>query len=82
MYSQPGEAAVRTVTAKTRKRCPMCNKMVEVGQDAVLTDDRWTHDGVSRNHGGAMYRATRGAWHLYHLVCHQEFCRAVAGLVR
>ena len=79
-YYDVGETPVRTVTAKSRKRCPHCNGMVEVGESAVLSDDRWTKDGVSQNHGGAQYSAPRGAWHLYHPECHEAFAAAVASL--
>lgn len=79
-YYEVGETPVRTVTAKTRKRCPHCNRMIELGEAATLTDDRWTKDGISQNHGNAAYRATRGAWHLYHPACHAAFMACVAAL--
>jgi hypothetical protein len=55
-----------TVTAKTRKRCPACKQMIEVGESAVLTDDRYMDSRVQWF--GRQY--ARGAWHLWHSACH------------
>ena len=55
-----------TVTAKTRKRCKACSRMVEVGEEAVLTDDRFMFQRewvYSRSY-------KRGAFHLWHPECH------------
>ncbi len=67
-----------TVAAKKRKRCVGCGKMVEVGEQAVLTDDRYAADRISQNHGGAQYNARLGSWHLWHPACHA----AVRGAAR
>lgn len=53
------------VRAKARKRCPHCGRMVEVGERAVLTDDR--HMAHQPNWMGRTYQ--RGAWHLWHPAC-------------
>jgi len=42
--------------------------MVEVGETAVLTDDRYQSDRI-QDFGR---RYPRGAWHLWHLDCHQQ----------
>lgn len=68
-----------TVTAKTRKRCMICNRMIEVGEPAVLTDDRETVSQLSRNAGNHQYRAVRGAFHLWHAECRARFEAAAAG---
>ena len=70
------------VTAKTRKRCPGCNRMIEVGEVATLTDDRHMVDNISRNHGAAQYRAVRGAYHLWHPTCRDAFRQAVERIAR
>lgn len=53
------------VVAKTRKRCRVCQQMIEVGEPAILTDDRYMADAIQWH--GRKYR--RGAWHLWHPVC-------------
>ena len=55
----------REVTAKTRKRCPHCRKMIEVGARAFLTDDRYQSARIQDF--GRSY--PRGAWHLWHVEC-------------
>ena len=60
-----------SVTAKARKRCPTCHKMVEAGDAAVLRDNRRVvnygpHQGQSW---------VRGAWHLYHPECFESMAR-------
>ncbi len=59
--------APRLVTAKTRKRCPHCREMIEVGASAVLTDDRYMEARIQW-HGR---KFQRGAWHLWHPDCHK-----------
>jgi hypothetical protein len=66
-----------TVVAKTRKRCPQCAKMVEKGDTALLTDDRFTSTAHMWRTGGEM-RVTRGAWHLWHPKCRVAWNAAVA----
>lgn len=61
--------AVLSVVAKTRKKCHGCGKMVERGENAVLTDDRYADYHVGRM-SGAMRSVVRGAWHLWHPACH------------
>jgi hypothetical protein len=56
------------VAAKTRKRCPHCKRMVEAGERAVLTDDRYTSSRIQDF--GRGYR--RGAWHLWHPHCYTD----------
>ena len=55
------------LVAKTRKRCPRCRSMIEVGETAVLTDDRYQSERI-QDFGR---RYPRGAWHLWHPDCHQ-----------
>jgi hypothetical protein len=57
----------REVTAKTRKQCPGCKQMIEVGERAVLTDDRYSSCRVQDF--GRSY--PRGAWHLWHPACRE-----------
>jgi hypothetical protein len=62
------------VTAKTRKRCPMCSRMVEVGSPAVLRDERRQQTGAGKTPWiGNRQSYTRGAWHLYHPDCFVAF---------
>lgn len=56
------------VIACTRKRCRVCMKMVEVGDEAILTDDRYLADAIQW-HGR---RYPRGAWHLTHPDCFER----------
>jgi hypothetical protein len=70
-----------TVKAKVRKRCPHCSRMIEVGADAVLTDDRHIVHQRSQNHGGGCYSAVRGAYHLWHPACRAEHDAAVKTFV-
>jgi hypothetical protein len=60
-----------TTTARTRKRCPQCGKMIEAGETVIATDDRHT---VERQRfyvpGRGEYQ--RGAWHLWHPECKVE----------
>lgn len=53
------------VVAKARKRCPDCWRMIERGEEAILTDDRHLVAAVQW-HGR---RYVRGAWHLRHPAC-------------
>lgn len=64
--SEAKRAGASTVTAKTRKRCPWCKQIIEVGEAAVLTDDRYMDSKIQWF--GRTYR--RGAWHLWHSDCH------------
>lgn len=57
-----------TTTARTRKRCPQCGKMVEIGDTCVAVDGR--HMVSKVNWFGRSYR--RGAWHLWHPACIEE----------
>jgi hypothetical protein len=43
----------------------MCKQMIEVGDSAVLTDDRYRDSKVQWF--GRSYK--RGAWHLWHPAC-------------
>lgn len=65
-----GSAGGGVVRAKTRKRCPFCHKMVEVGESATLTDDRYRSERIQDF--GRQY--ARGAWHLWHPECFTQ-CR-------
>jgi hypothetical protein len=56
------------VVARKRKRCPGCRSMIEVGETAVLTDDRYM-DAQIQWHGR---RYQRGAWHSWHPACHDR----------
>lgn len=57
------------VTATTRKRCPGCFRMVEVGDTAVLRDERHQATSGRTPWIGNRQSYTRGAWHLYHPEC-------------
>lgn len=57
------------VTAMTRKRCPDCGQMVEVGEAAVLRDERSQATSGRTPWIGNRQSYTRGAWHLYHPAC-------------
>lgn len=61
----------RRVQAKKRKRCPWCKRMIEVGEAAILTDDRFQREAYMHHTGGTM-TVTRGAWHLLHEKCHAD----------
>jgi len=52
--------------------------MVEIGDRAVLTDDR-SLDTKTQWFGR---KFMRGAWHLYHVACHADFSAEVANLAR
>lgn len=56
------------VRAQSRKRCPRCFKMVEVGDCAILTDDRTVTVDVPWF--GRFEE--RGSWHLWHPACHAQ----------
>lgn len=74
-----GEAPDRAVTAKTRKRCPQCSRMVEVGESAVISDDRSLEScHTFRTPGMKPFR--RGAWHLWHPACRAERLALVASM--
>lgn len=65
------------VRATTRKRCQQCNKMVDIGDEAVLTDDRVQEVKISMN-SAKPYKITTGAWHLWHPKCHEARLADVA----
>jgi|SRR5687767_2820808 len=58
----------KQVTAKARKRCPHCRKLIEAGEQAILTDDRYMTSKVQWF--GREYQ--RGAWHIWHPDCWTE----------
>lgn len=62
------KAVAREVVTRSRKRCRVCRKMVEVGDRAILTDDRFADAHIGRT-SGAMTTVVRGAWHLTHVEC-------------
>jgi hypothetical protein len=67
------------VVAKKRKRCPGCNKIIEVGSTAILTDDRYTTEAHTFFVPGVkQYRA--GAFHLWHTPCRDEYNAATERL--
>lgn len=55
-------------TAKTRKRCPQCNTMIEIGEPVDITDDRYV-DGKAQWFGRSF---ARGAFHLWHPRCMED----------
>lgn len=70
--------ATFTAPAKKSKRCPWCSKMVPVGAEAVVTDDRRV---VTRQQWIAQGAYVRGAWHNWHPACYaarQEAARVDA----
>ena len=74
-----GDTPDRTVTAKTRKRCPQCNRMIEAGEPAILSDDRSLESCPTyRTPGMKQYK--RGAWHLWHVACRADHLTAVAAI--
>ena len=73
--------AAGLVAAKTRKRCPQCHKMVEVGEDAVLRDNRYQQSGAGATPWiGNRQTYTRGAWNLYHPACFEQLARSAVDL--
>lgn len=57
-------------TAKTRKRCPDCGRMIEIGERVTITDDRSQQHGAGKTPWiGHRQSYPRGAFHLWHPTC-------------
>lgn len=63
--------------AQTRKRCPNCLKMVDVGEPVVARDERTQATSGKTPWIGNRQSYTRGAWHLYHPQCWTDFLDAL-----
>lgn len=71
MPATVGSDRVFRAPAKTRKRCPMCNRMVEVGDDVVIRMSvKETSWGFMP--GGYIGVRTAQRTHLYHPACAEQ----------
>lgn len=64
-------------TARTRKRCPVCAKMIASGERVVARDETSQATSGKSAWIGNRQSYTRGAWRNYHPACWTAFLDAI-----